>query len=331
MTSLKRKISELQPWRYDHENGNAKIEGDDDIREIEKKFNSRHELVQIILSIKNIGNLSKLRVLDLGCLEGHYTAEIAKLGVKEVVGVDISNDHLKRARFLLNEFHKFNNAKLVKCAATDIKTIRSLGKFDVVLCHGLLYHLKDPLLLFDLFEEIIPKGKPFTILLNTQFKGNFFNLISPLPVAEIQLKQNFDPAKAVDNKYIYSNKDESVFERISMRLNPIAVFKTLEQYQYNVTIGLDTPRGIRFGYSINLMCQKHSSFTDAEIEKIFDKNKLKLARVRATKWEGRSVDGFDFNNGLFWNLWRRISLNSHRILHIITVRRLMRARKAADR
>ena len=48
--------------------------------------------------------ISELRVLDLACLEGHYAIEFASHGA-EVVGIEIRDAHLAKARFIKNQLN----------------------------------------------------------------------------------------------------------------------------------------------------------------------------------------------------------------------------------
>jgi 2-polyprenyl-3-methyl-5-hydroxy-6-metoxy-1,4-benzoquinol methylase len=82
-----------------------------------------------------------LRVLDLGCLEGLYCVELAKHGA-ETVGVEIREANLEKAKTVKNilkleKMHLFLD---------DVRNIsqEKYGKFDVVLCIGILYHLDAP-------------------------------------------------------------------------------------------------------------------------------------------------------------------------------------------
>lgn len=326
-TQLEGRAQELMPWRYSHSNGETSILGDPSISQIEAKYDSRKELRAIFKSILNGRDPGELRVLDVGCLEGHYTAEIAQMGFKEVVGIDISPSHLQRASFLLGEFHGLANFRLEHCAATDVAQIASLGPFDIVLCYGLLYHLKDPLVMFDVFEAVAPQGRPFSLLLNTQFKGDFRALVSPLPTAELQVKIGYKEAKKVGDRFIYSSMDQSVFERLSLRLNPSAVYQTLLQYGYQNIVALDTPRGATYGYSMNLVCQKGSSRPAHEPGDWLNLGRLAEASVSAENWTGRSVDGFHFDKGPFWWAWRRTATLLHKLVYKLTVSRLIAARR----
>ena len=322
--SLQDRIESLKPWRYDHRRGDLFIRGDEAISRIEQEYDSRRELRALLKAVLNGRAPGELRALDLGCLEGHYTAVMAQLGFKEVVGIDISPEHLARASFLLREFHGLSNVRLERCAATDIAALRPLGPFDVVLCHGLLYHLKDPLLMFDVFEAIAPKAS-FDLLLSTQFKGNFFNLISRSPGAELQVKMAFSASQAVQGQYIYSAADQSVFERISLRLNPAALYATLRQYGYERIASLDTPRGTTYGYTMNLLCCKGSDVAGG-LDWI-DQIALKEVSVSATAWDGRSVDGFHFDRNPLLRLWSELDVLLGKVLYRLTTGRHIRSRK----
>ena len=91
------------------------------------------------------GELRKLRVLDLGCEEGHFAVEFARHGA-EVVAVDVREEHLRRARFLAEAI----GVERFETVRADVRELdpTALGEFDLVLCLGLHYHLDTP----DLFE-----------------------------------------------------------------------------------------------------------------------------------------------------------------------------------
>jgi len=77
-------------------------------------------------------------VLDLGCGDGTYTAEIARArpGLR-VVGVDAAEEAIKEAkkRYPDVEFHIAN--------ALDLSTFPDEG-FDLAIARGVLHHLSDP-------------------------------------------------------------------------------------------------------------------------------------------------------------------------------------------
>lgn len=83
----------------------------------------------------------ELRVLDLGCGEGLYAIEFAQQG-SNVIGVEGRPQHVAKADFckralgLQNVTFELGDVREVNCGTH--------GRFDVILCSGLLYHLDHP-------------------------------------------------------------------------------------------------------------------------------------------------------------------------------------------
>jgi SAM-dependent methyltransferase len=97
------------------------------------------------------GELEGLRVLDLGCEEGHFAVEFARHGA-EVVAVDVREEHLERARFLAEATGAPERLSTVRADVRELDP-GELGEFDLVLCLGLHYHLDAPDL-FAFFENL---------------------------------------------------------------------------------------------------------------------------------------------------------------------------------
>ena len=94
--------------------------------------------------------LDQLRVLDLACLEGHYAIEFALHGAR-AVGIEIREANLNKARFLKEQLGLDN----VEFFQDDVRNLSETkyGRFDVVLCAGILYHLDSPAV-FEVLEQI---------------------------------------------------------------------------------------------------------------------------------------------------------------------------------
>lgn len=88
-------------------------------------------------------------VLDIGCNGGFYAIEMKRRGAGLVVGIDSDPDYLRQARF----------AAEVRGVELDLRrmSVYEIAKlerrFDIVLCMGVLYHLRYPLLALDLLRE----------------------------------------------------------------------------------------------------------------------------------------------------------------------------------
>ncbi|MFQ5539370.1 MAG: class I SAM-dependent methyltransferase, partial [Candidatus Binatia bacterium] len=97
-------------------------------------------IVQIVADIVN-QPLRSLRVLDLACLEGLYGIEFARHGAT-VVGMEGREANIEKARFAKDAL-SLDNIMLVH---DDVRrlNVEKYGRFDVVLCLGILYHLDAP-------------------------------------------------------------------------------------------------------------------------------------------------------------------------------------------
>src|SRR5262249_58602168 len=80
------------------------------------------------------------RVLDIGCRDGLFCFEAEKLGAQEVVGVD--NDLSRGAVDLLIPFLR-SRVRMIEGNLYDLRA-DALGKFDIILCAGVIYHLRYP-------------------------------------------------------------------------------------------------------------------------------------------------------------------------------------------
>ena len=95
------------------------------------------------------GSLEGIRVLDLACLEGMYSLELARRGA-QVVAVEGREANVEKARFAARVLGVDVDFKLGD--VRDLSGERH-GEFDVVLALGILYHLDAPDL-FSLVEHI---------------------------------------------------------------------------------------------------------------------------------------------------------------------------------
>ena len=83
-------------------------------------------------------DLAKLRVLDLACLEGGYALEFAR-SAGSVVGIEGRRPSVEKARFAA-EALRLSNVEFLEDDVRNL-AVEKHGRFDVVLCLGILYHL----------------------------------------------------------------------------------------------------------------------------------------------------------------------------------------------
>tara|TARA_A100001011_G_scaffold300224_1_gene313530 strand:+ start:40144 stop:41166 length:1023 start_codon:yes stop_codon:yes gene_type:complete len=88
-------------------------------------------------------NNEKLRILDLGCGTGENTVAFAQYFYKsEIVGIDASKSSILLAKKLKKKLNLENlNFKIFNFEKQNIK---ELGKFNFIICAGVLHHLNNP-------------------------------------------------------------------------------------------------------------------------------------------------------------------------------------------
>lgn len=90
--------------------------------------------------IKKI-DLKGKRALDVGCSDGYYSFEISKLGVEEIVGIDLNEKRLKKANFI-KDVLSIENTRFEKKSIQEID--QKEGKFSIAICLGFLHRYPDP-------------------------------------------------------------------------------------------------------------------------------------------------------------------------------------------
>ena len=100
----------------------------------------RRRLVQIVYDLAS-QPWDRLRILDLGSLDGSIALEFARRGA-EVVGIEVRAASVLAAR-AEQERLQIKNATFFQ---DDVRNLskQKYGTFDVVLCAGILYHLNAP-------------------------------------------------------------------------------------------------------------------------------------------------------------------------------------------
>ncbi len=110
-------------------------------------------------------DLTGLRVLDVGAWDGYWTFEALKRGAREVVAIDDFSDFLgKPDTTPRQEWASFDLCRdalgftAERCSRQEISVYdvveAKLGRFDIVFCFGVLYHLRHPLLALDRLSAV---------------------------------------------------------------------------------------------------------------------------------------------------------------------------------
>jgi len=79
------------------------------------------------------------KILDLGCLEGMYSIELAKLGA-DCLGIEGRKLNKDRCKFV-KEALDLDNLEFILDDVRNV-SVEKYGRFDIVLCLGLFYHFQ---------------------------------------------------------------------------------------------------------------------------------------------------------------------------------------------
>lgn len=127
---------------------------------------------QEVLNAINLPNdLTGLRVLDLGARDGFFSFECEKRGAAEVIAVDYAPVELTG----FGVASKILDSK-VKWITANVYRINelNLGKFDLILFLGVIYHLRNPYLAIDrIYDALKIDGK--VIVESHVIDGGFVN------------------------------------------------------------------------------------------------------------------------------------------------------------
>ena len=149
-------IRRFGPWTAD----NVDLGGG--LYTIDDKASERAEilrrLMQVIVDVAH-RPLPELRVLDLACLEGLYGIELALRGAR-VVGIEAREVNIEKARFVKRTLD-LGGLELIQDDVRNI-AVAKYGRFDIVLCAGILYHLDVPDV-FHFIEHIFDMSSDFAI------------------------------------------------------------------------------------------------------------------------------------------------------------------------
>jgi tRNA (mo5U34)-methyltransferase len=128
-------------------------------------------------------SLEGKRVLDVGAADGYWTFEALKRGAKEVVAIDDFSDTFglpeEMRRTGDNGWAAFDLAREAlgygedRCSRREMSIYEvaeeSLGRFDLVLCYGVLEYLRHPLLGIDLLSSVCDGELRVELAINDDF------------------------------------------------------------------------------------------------------------------------------------------------------------------
>jgi 2-polyprenyl-3-methyl-5-hydroxy-6-metoxy-1,4-benzoquinol methylase len=115
---------------------------------------------QKILELTFPGDKRQLRIADLGCLEGGYTVEFARMGFQSV-GLEVRDSNIAACRYVKSKTYLHN----LEFVQDDAWNIAKYGSFDAVFCCGLFYHIGRPRQFLDVLSSVTKR----LMILQTHF------------------------------------------------------------------------------------------------------------------------------------------------------------------
>lgn len=174
-------------------------------------------------------------IVDLGCLEGGYTVEFAKMGMIST-GIEVRSSNIYNCKIVESEF-SLGNLRFIQ---DDAWNLERYGVYDVVYCSGLLYHLDRPLS----FLKMISRCARDAVIIHTHFTPNFdsevFRLSSLVESEGLSgrwyLEHDIDDVEELDRFRwtSWSNKKSFWLERKSIlqAINDVGFNIVMEQFDW---------------------------------------------------------------------------------------------------
>ncbi len=121
------------------------------------------------------GDKSKFRLADVGCLEGGYATEFARMGFR-VLGIEVRESNIAACNYVKSKTDLPN----LEFACDNALNIAEYGVFDAVFCCGLFYHLDRPKQYLETVSSVTKK----LLFLQTHFSlsesdGSNYSLSEP--------------------------------------------------------------------------------------------------------------------------------------------------------
>ena len=140
---LQAQIDAMGPWFYDIDLPGG-LQTRSKVTETHGGIHStRRSMLEDVLTAHFGTRLSDIRAIDLGCHEGYFSFVLRNLGIPDVLGIDVREENLSRAR-LLAKLSQQQGLRFLAANCEDLADVVD-ERFDLTLMFGLLYHQENPI------------------------------------------------------------------------------------------------------------------------------------------------------------------------------------------
>jgi tRNA (mo5U34)-methyltransferase len=155
---LQERIAEFPRWHYRFEFEGGVSTPVVDLGKVNRHEQRRRYFFDALLQVTG-GSLEGRRVLDLGCNAGWWSLRALDAGADFTLGVDVRQMHVDQANLVFAA--KGIDSARYRFERGDVFTHGLAGRFDVVLCLGLMEHVARPV---ELLERIAATGADLVVI-----------------------------------------------------------------------------------------------------------------------------------------------------------------------
>jgi len=161
------------------------------------------------------GSLEGKRVLDLGCNAGYWSLQAIEHGADFVLGIDGREMHIDQANFVFD-------VRTIERGRYDFRLgnifdfdYEPWGKFDIVLCLGLMYHISKPVELI----ETISRVNDDILVIDTMLS------VAPASYLRVRSEDVENPLHSADRELVMSPTKKAVVDMTMAFGYSVAVLK----------------------------------------------------------------------------------------------------------
>jgi SAM-dependent methyltransferase len=168
-----------------------------------------------------LSDMNGLTVMDFGCGYGRTVLDIAKLGPRQVIGLDIRDSVLHEARKLA-ENEKLSNVRYVSALTDDVKEL--YGKVDIIVSIDAFEHYGDPAKVLDEMDKYLARDGQVYISFGPPWwhpYGAHLQFMTRLPWPHVMFTERVLMAA----RSLYKTDGAVKFEQVAGGLNRMSVRK----------------------------------------------------------------------------------------------------------
>jgi len=163
--------------------------------------------------------INSKRILDFGCGTGYQSAALVKNGAKYVLGVDMNQKCLEKARELAANFGLGRQIEFMDKVENNFS-----GSFDIAISQNSMEHFNDPVKILDEIKSAMKKGGIIFITFGPLWfspYGSHMQFFTAMPWVNII----FDEKTVMAVRSRFRNDSATKYEEVEGGLNKMTVSK----------------------------------------------------------------------------------------------------------